>query len=153
MRAAARRDACRASAPRCVWNLRSGLNVAALQCQFAPTLLTLNHYNHLLGHHEKELAQAFKTLTSYFTRTNKGAKAAQTALDRYGTRAYSGFSTIERDSSASARPRAPSAAKRIFADKGQLHTVAAARLASPSQQPEASAASSSSVTGLPRWHA
>ena len=28
-----------------VWNLRAALNVAALQCQFGPTLLTLPNYN------------------------------------------------------------------------------------------------------------
>ena len=110
-----------------VWNLRSGLNVAALQCQFAPELLTLNQYNHLLDHHEKELSSAFQTLTAYFKRTNKGAKAAQTALDRYGTRVYSGYSTIGGQFSF-CQAASHIGREALFADKGQLHTVATARL-------------------------
>lgn len=78
-----------------LWNLRSALNVAALQCQFAPTLLTLNQYNHLIDHHGAELAAAFGTLTNYFKRTVPGARAAQGALDQYGTRTYSGYSMVQ----------------------------------------------------------
>jgi hypothetical protein len=32
-----------------LWNMRSGLNVAALQCQFSPPLMTVRNYNSLLG--------------------------------------------------------------------------------------------------------
>lgn len=110
-----------------VWNLRSGLNVAALQCQFAPELLTLNQYNHLLGHHDKELGAAFQTLTAYFKRTNKGAKAAQTALDRYGTRVYSGYSTIGGQFSF-CQAASDIGRDALFAPRGQIHTVATARL-------------------------
>ncbi|MBO0236674.1 hypothetical protein, partial [Vibrio parahaemolyticus] len=46
-----------------VWNLRSGLTVAALQCQFEPTLLTRNQYNAMLDNHRDELAQAYQTLS------------------------------------------------------------------------------------------
>jgi hypothetical protein len=35
-----------------VWNLRAALNVAALQCQFEPTLMTLGNYNAFLKDHE-----------------------------------------------------------------------------------------------------
>ena len=77
-----------------VWNLRAALNVAALQCQFEPTLMTLQNYNALLGDHADELKSSYTTLTRYFTRTSKTAKAAQTALDQYGTRVYSSFSTV-----------------------------------------------------------
>ena len=31
-----------------LWNLRAGLNVAALQCQFSPILMTVPNYNDLL---------------------------------------------------------------------------------------------------------
>ena len=48
--AAARRDAGRVRAA-LVWNLRAALNVAALQCQFAPTLLTVDNYNAMLNDH------------------------------------------------------------------------------------------------------
>ena len=39
-----------------LWNLRSGLNVAALQCQFSPYLRAVDNYNALLAHHARELA-------------------------------------------------------------------------------------------------
>ncbi|RJF85435.1 hypothetical protein [Sphingomonas cavernae] len=77
-----------------VWGMRAGLNVAALQCQFAPTLLTLNQYNYILSDHSTELAKAYDTLHGYFKRHHKNAKAALTALDQYGTRTYLGFSTV-----------------------------------------------------------
>lgn len=77
-----------------LWSMRSGLNVAALQCQFAPTLLTVNQYNYMLSDHSAELAKAYDTLHGYFKRHNKNAKAALTALDQYGTRTYSGYSTV-----------------------------------------------------------
>lgn len=76
------------------WNLRAALNVAALQCQFAPYLLTLDNYNQLLLDHEAELKASYATLTNYFVRTSKTKKDAQNALDRYGTRVYSSFSTV-----------------------------------------------------------
>jgi hypothetical protein len=75
-----------------LWNLRAGLNVAALQCQFEPTLLTLSNYNAMLAQHEAELAAAFKTLDAYFKRVQ--GKGGQKALDQYGTRTYLGFSTV-----------------------------------------------------------
>ncbi|MGK6319232.1 hypothetical protein [Sphingomonas sp. DT-204] len=77
-----------------VWNLRAALNVAALQCQFAPYLLTVSNYNKLLSDHEAELKTSYDTLTKYFIRTNKTKKAGQSALDSYGTRVYSSFSTV-----------------------------------------------------------
>jgi hypothetical protein len=77
-----------------LWNLRSGLNVAALQCQFEPTLLTLTNYNAILGNHRTELAASFETLSKYFKRTAKTAKEGQTLLDQYGTRTYQGFSAV-----------------------------------------------------------
>lgn len=94
-----------------VWNLRAALNVAALQCQFAPTLLTLQNYNALLGDHAAELKASYDVLTKYFVRTAKSAKAGQTALDQYGTRVYSSFSTV--------------AAQRIFCQTaGDISTAA-----------------------------
>ncbi len=76
------------------WNLRAALNVAALQCQFAPTLMTLDNYNQLLGDHSAELNSQYAVLTNYFRRVNKTPKAGQTELDKYGTRVYSGYSTV-----------------------------------------------------------
>lgn len=79
-----------------VWNLRAGLNVAALQCDFAPTLLTVDSYNQLLGDHADELKSSYATLANYFNRVApKQSKAlGQKALDQYGTKVYSSFSTV-----------------------------------------------------------
>jgi len=108
-----------------LWNLRAGLNVAALQCQFEPTLLTRNQYNAMLGNHRNELAQAYQTLSNYFKRLDK--KAGQTKLDQYGTRTYSSFSTVLGQYTfcevASAIGR-----EAIFTPRGQLYRVAENRM-------------------------
>lgn len=77
-----------------VWSLRSALNVAALQCDFEPMLLTVNYYNAMLKDHNAELKGSFDTLNNYFVRTAKTKAAGQSALDRFGTRTYSAFSTV-----------------------------------------------------------
>ena len=78
-----------------VWNLRAALNVAALQCQFEPSLMTLHNYNSILQDHLVELRTSYQTLEKYFIRVQKNnKKLGQTELDRYGTRVYSGFSTV-----------------------------------------------------------
>lgn len=77
-----------------VWNLRSALNVAALQCSLDPYLKIADNYNAMLTNHRDELASAFTTLSGYFKRKNKSPKAAQTALDQYGTRTYSSYSAV-----------------------------------------------------------
>lgn len=75
-----------------LWNMRAGLNVAALQCQFSPILLTVPNYNNLLKKDAVELNGAYKTLESYFKRT--GGKSWQKSFDQYTTRTYNGFSTM-----------------------------------------------------------
>lgn len=75
-----------------LWNMRAGLNVAALQCQFSPSLMTVRNYNELLRHHGAELASAYSAISGYFKRT--GGKGWQKALDQYTTRTYNGFSTL-----------------------------------------------------------
>jgi hypothetical protein len=110
-----------------VWNLRSGLNVAALQCGFEPALRTLENYNAMLTNHRDELQSAFNTLSAYFRRTNKTVKAGQTALDVHGTRTYSSFSAVGGQLNfCNAAGRISNAA--IFAPRGQLATVAQERL-------------------------
>lgn len=76
------------------WSLRSALNLAALQCQFEPLLRTVENYNAILGNHSEELASAFSTLNNYYKRTKKAPKLAQIALDQYGTRVISSYSTV-----------------------------------------------------------
>ncbi|KQX26251.1 MULTISPECIES: hypothetical protein [unclassified Sphingomonas] len=75
-----------------LWNMRAGLNVAALQCQFSPILLTVPNYNDLLSKNSAELNEAYKTLGAYFKRT--GGKTWQKTFDGYTTRTYNGFSTM-----------------------------------------------------------
>jgi hypothetical protein len=75
-----------------LWNMRAGLNVAALQCQFSPILQTVPNYNNLLRKDAEELNGAYKLISNYFKRT--GGKAWQKALDQYTTRTYNGFSTM-----------------------------------------------------------
>ena len=77
-----------------VWNLRAALNVAALQCDFEPSLLTVDHYNAMLRDHTAELKSAFDTLNAYFVRTARTKAAGQTAFDKFGTRTYSAFATV-----------------------------------------------------------
>lgn len=110
-----------------MWNLRAALNVAALQCQFAPTLLTLSNYNSMITDHSGELAASYDTLGKYFRRTHKTVKEGQNALDQYGTRVYSGFSTV-----AAQRIFCQTAGKVgadvVFAKRGELEQVAMRRM-------------------------
>lgn len=77
-----------------IWNLRAAMNVAALQCQFSPTLMTVANYNQLLRNATRELAAAHDSLQGYFARTMGKGKAGATAFDQYSTRTYNGFSTL-----------------------------------------------------------
>lgn len=76
-----------------LWNMRSGLNVAALQCQFSPILRTVPNYNNMLNQHARELTAAYTALSGYFKR-NGGKRTWQIDLDQYTTRTYNGFSTM-----------------------------------------------------------
>ena len=49
-----------------LWNLRAGLNVAALQCQLSPILMTVPNYNDLLRKNGAELLAAQNSLGAYF---------------------------------------------------------------------------------------
>ncbi len=76
-----------------LWNLRAGLNVAALQCQFSDYLRAVPNYNGLLAHHNVELAAAYTTLNNYYKRT-LGAKG-QKAFDDFSTMTYNNWSTLQ----------------------------------------------------------
>ena len=76
-----------------VWTMRAGLNVAALQCQFAPALRTVDNYNNMLRQHAAELQQTYTTLGNYFKRV--AGKTWQTALDGFTTKTYNSFSTLQ----------------------------------------------------------
>lgn len=74
-----------------IWRLRAGLNVAALQCQFSPFLATVSLYNNIIRQHDAELKSAYQRLNKIFLRARQNAAA----FDRYNTRTYNGFSTLD----------------------------------------------------------
>ena len=76
-----------------IWNLRAGLNVAALQCQSMKFLDAVDNYNAMLNNHGAELRPAYEKLTGYFKRTIPGP-AGMKAFDDYNTKTYNGFSTL-----------------------------------------------------------
>jgi hypothetical protein len=109
-----------------LWNLRAGLNVAALACQFSDFLRAVPNYNGFLAHHSGELAEAYTSLNNYYKRT-LGAVKGQKAFDDYSTATYNNWSKLQ--------------AQRIFCQtasnvlktalatpKGQLIGVAQARM-------------------------
>jgi hypothetical protein len=108
-----------------LWNMRSGLNVAALQCQFSPILRTVPNYNNMLSQHAKELTAAYKALSGYFKRT--GGKGWQVALDQYTTRTYNGFSTMHAQLSF-CDTAATIGREALSRRKGDLHRTAEARM-------------------------
>ncbi len=81
------------AAANAVWNVRAGLNVAALQCQFSGYLKTVDNYNDFLKHHGEELVQAQQAMLGHFRRLD-GARAA-TSFDQYTTRTYNSYSTLD----------------------------------------------------------
>lgn len=110
-----------------VWNLRSAMNVAALQCGNEPFSRIAETYNVMIANHRDELSSAFNTLTAYFKRRNKSAAAAQKAIDTYGTRTYSSYSAV-----AGLKPFCHVSGRivrdAIFAPRTKLFTVAESRL-------------------------
>jgi len=109
-----------------VWNLRSGLNVAALQCQFSPYLRSVDNYNSLLAHHSGELANAYAALTGYFKRVH-GPKAGMKSFDDYSTTTYNNFSTMQAQYGF-CQVAGSIAKEALTHPKGELHLVAANRM-------------------------
>lgn len=112
-----------------VWNLRAALNVAALQCQFEPTLLAISNYNATIAHHDAEMDKAQAGVLAYFQRTVGKGRPGQAASDQYGTRIYSGYSTVQAQKGF-CLAAADVGRKAIFAERGTLHDVARVGLAS-----------------------
>jgi hypothetical protein len=109
-----------------IWNLRSGLNVAALGCQFAPWLRTVPNYNGILAHHSAELATAYTTLNGYFKRVHGAAKAMK-AFDDYSTITYNNFAALNAQLGFCQTAGNISKAA-LQAPKGGLYTVAQTRM-------------------------
>jgi hypothetical protein len=109
-----------------VWNLRAGLNVAALQCQFSPLLRAVPNYNGILAHHSAELLKAYQTIGGYFKRIN-GPKAGQVKFDDYSTVTYNNFSTLYAQLGF-CQVAGDIAKEALARPKGQFHLTAQARL-------------------------
>ncbi|MBS0285488.1 MAG: hypothetical protein JSS15_13815 [Proteobacteria bacterium] len=110
-----------------IWNVRAALNVAALQCQFEPTLTAVSNYNAMLVDHKAELKHSWDTLGKYFARMNKTPKAAQNALDQFGTRTYSSFTTVSAQYNFCLTANAVGRDV-VFAPRGSFGTVALNRI-------------------------
>lgn len=110
-----------------VWNLRAALNVAALQCDFEKSLLAPNNYRDMLINHKDELKKSYDTLTKYFVRTAGNLKDGQRELDRFGTRVYSGFSTISAQY-IFCQTAASIGRDAAFTPRGKLYVVAEQRM-------------------------
>jgi hypothetical protein len=108
-----------------LWNLRAGLNVAALQCQFSPSLRTVDNYNTLINQHGRELAAAYTSLQTYFRRA--GARAPGGNFDRYSTMTYNSFSTLQAQF-AFCQTAARIGKEALNVRHGELGTFAAARM-------------------------
>ena len=109
-----------------LWNLRSGLNVAALQCQFSPYLRAVANYNALLAHHSTELANAYTTLNGYFRRVH-GATGGPRRFDDYSTATYNNFSTLQAQMGF-CQTATNIAKEALTRPKGELHTIASSRM-------------------------
>jgi hypothetical protein len=106
-----------------VWQMRAALNVAALQCQFEPTLLSVPNYNAVLFNHKDEIKKSYDAVTKYFIRTNKTAKAGQTAFDHFDTRNYSAFTAVDAQYGF-CQTAAGVAVRAAMAPRGQFYKVA-----------------------------
>ncbi len=77
-----------------LWNMRSALNLSALQCNMEPMLRTTENYNAMLINHKAELAAAYSAVEGYFKRTKKPLSAAMAALDKFGTSMIGKYSVV-----------------------------------------------------------
>jgi hypothetical protein len=109
-----------------LWNLRAGLNVAALQCQFSTYLRAVPNYNGILAHHNVELAAAYTTLNNYFKRVY-GAVKGQKLFDDYSTATYNNFSTLQAQYGF-CQTAASIARSALATPKGDLHLLAQRRM-------------------------
>jgi hypothetical protein len=108
-----------------VWNLRSSLNVAALNCQFWPTIMSVDNYNALLQHHSTELGAAYEGLRSYFRRT--AGRRWQAVMDEYTTSMYQSYVRVGAQRSF-CHAAAETARDALARPKGQLHLTAQNRM-------------------------
>lgn len=110
-----------------LWTLRMGLNVAALQCDAFPTLLTRRNYNGMLAHHGAELKGASDTLEGYFRRQSATVRDGQRAYDAYQNRLGTSFSTVSSQLTF-CQVAASVSRDAVWAPRGSLAEVATGRL-------------------------
>ncbi len=110
-----------------IWNLRAGLNVAALNCQFSPYLRSVDNYNGILAHHAKELADAYTTMNSYFKRVQGNPAKGQKAFDDYTTITYNNWSTVQAQLGF-CQVASDIGKEALLRPKGQLYATASARM-------------------------
>ena len=110
-----------------LWNLRAGLNVSALQCQFSRYLRSVDNYNAILDHHSEELATAYSTLEGYFRRNAANTRAGQRSFDQWNTNTYQNFSTLY-GQIGFCQVAADVAKEALARPKGALYEVARGRL-------------------------
>lgn len=108
-----------------LWNLRAGLNVAALQCQFSPYLRTVDNYNSILAQHSGELANAYQALEGYFGRVH--GRTGPRQFDEYSTQTYNNFSTLQAQLGF-CQTAARIAKEALTRRQGELHQLASARM-------------------------
>ncbi len=108
-----------------MWNVRSGLNVAALQCQFSPYLRTVDNYNGVIDHHAAELRQAYTALEGYFRRVH--GRTGPRQFDDYSTQTYNNFSTLQAQLGF-CQTAARIGRELLAARRGDFYTVASARM-------------------------
>ena len=108
-----------------MWNVRSGLNVAALQCQFSPYLRTVDNYNGVIDHHGAELRQAYATLEGYFRRIH--GRTGPRQFDDYSTQTYNNFSTLHAQLGF-CQTAARIGRELLAARRGDFYTIASARM-------------------------
>jgi len=110
-----------------LWNLRAGLNVSALQCQFSRYLRSVDNYNAILDHHSEELAAAYGTLEGYFRRNAANQRAGQREFDEWNTTTYQNFSSLY-GQMGFCQVAADVAKEALTRPKGQLYEVARGRV-------------------------
>ena len=110
-----------------LWNLRAGLNVSALQCQFSRYLRSVDNYNAILDHHSEELAAAYSTLEGYFRRNAANQRAGQRQFDEWNTTTYQNFSSLY-GQIGFCQVAGDVAKEALTRPKGQLYEVARGRI-------------------------
>lgn len=108
-----------------IWNLRSALNVAALNCQFWPTIDAVDNYNNILLHHADELAAAYEGLKAYFRRVS--GNQWQSRMDEYTTSMYQSYVLVGAQRSF-CHAAAETARDALSQPKGQLYVTAQNRM-------------------------